>query len=156
MEYITSLFSKLTQGSLGKSADASTRDPAHQLRSQFLHYGLASVRTTLKDLNEQQAARWSATTQEDKHFSADSGHFEMVSDVLFDNGQVKEPNLESWNWAIDTLEKSWNSYKDPKHPRDEVEFKDEDDFQSYDLSVRSDLNLMRQIATVKKDNPTQQ
>lgn len=97
MSYITTLLSsalsKLTQPSAPELADGSTQGPIHQLRHQLLHYGLASIHRTLKDLDEKQAARWSAnnTDKDNQSFSSNTKHMDMITEVLFAKGQ--EPSL---------------------------------------------------------------
>jgi tRNA A37 N6-isopentenylltransferase MiaA len=157
MSYITSFLSsalsKLTQPSAPELTDGSTQGPIHQLRHQLLHYGLASIHRTLEDLDEKQAARWSANDTDKDHqsFSSNTKHMDMIAEVLFAKGQ--EPSLKSWNWAIEMLDKSWDSYKDTS-PNVEEERKVEDECPVYAKSVRSDCELMRKIAKIDDGNPT--
>lgn len=154
ISFLSSALHKWTQGSAPESADGSTHDPAHQLRSQFLRIGLTSVQRTWKDVDQRRAARWLESHPEEEICLANTEHIKMLSEVLFKEGQ--EPTLDNWNWAIGALEASYDACKDPFPPREETESEDEEDFKTFGPSIRSDLDLMRKIATVDNDNPTQQ
>jgi tRNA A37 N6-isopentenylltransferase MiaA len=136
-------------------ADGSTQGPIHQLRNQLLHYGLASIHRTLKDLDEKEAARWSANDTDKDHqsFPSNATHMDMITEALFAKGQ--EHSLESWIGAIEMLDKSWDSYKDTSIPNDE-ERKVEDECPAYAKSVRSDCELMRKIAKIDDGKSTEQ
>jgi hypothetical protein len=65
--------------------------------------------------------------------------------------------MSQWNLVIDQLLVSHRNYE-THPPRDDREFGNEEEFQVFDASVKSDLELMRKIAEfdITSTSPAQQ
>jgi hypothetical protein len=111
------------------------------------------LRKTFRELETKQSDRHHTLTGERRDFNGKTDSLEIVTEVVFDGCQ--EPSMSQWNLVIDQLLLSHKDY-DTHPPRDGREFGSEEEFQAFDASVKSDLGLMRKIAKVDNDDPTEE